>query len=92
MFSRKNESESRCQATLQSGSRKQFVALAAMELVQEIFEITGRRLLIPFQAKQFADFVIVEIFVHARCELLTNGVFSEFVQIILQLAIRVEEP
>ena len=62
-----------------------------MKLVQEIFEITGRRLLILFQAKQFADFVIVEV-VPCGCELLTNGVFAEFVQIILQLAIRVEEP
>ena len=69
---------------------EQFVTLAAMKFVEEIFEVTGRGLFKPFQPKQFSDFVFVEV-IHAR-RVLTNGVFAEFVQIILQLAIRVEEP
>jgi hypothetical protein len=40
-----------------------FIALTAMKFVQEIFEVTWRRLLIAFQSKQPRDFVIVK-FVH----------------------------
>ena len=74
-----------------NGLTQEFVSLAAMKFMEEIIEITRRRLLILFQAKQFADLVIVEV-IHSGLRALTNGVFSEFVQIILQLAIRVEEP
>jgi hypothetical protein len=51
-----------------NGLTQEFVPLTAMEFMEEIFEITRRRLLILFQAKQFADFVIVEV-VHPGCEL-----------------------
>src|SRR5438270_11895718 len=39
---------------------KQFVALTAMEFVQEVFEITRRRLFESLQAQQPANFVIVK--------------------------------
>ena len=37
---------------------KQFVALTPMELGQEIFLVTRRRLFVAFQPKQLCDFVI----------------------------------
>jgi hypothetical protein len=42
---------------------EQFIALPAMKLVEEIFEITRRRLLVALQPKQPRDFVVVK-FVH----------------------------
>jgi hypothetical protein len=42
--------------------------LTAMKFMEKIFEVTWRRLLKLFQAKQFADLVIVEG-VHPGCEL-----------------------
>jgi hypothetical protein len=42
---------------------EQFIALPAMKLVEEIFEITRRRLLVALQPKQSRDFVVVK-FVH----------------------------
>ena len=84
------KSWARCRQMRQSGWRKQFVALPAMKLVQEIIEIARGRLLIPFQPKQLANIVVVK-FVHER-ECLRNRVFPEFVQIILQLPVRVKEP
>ncbi|PYL24691.1 MAG: hypothetical protein DMF37_07005 [Verrucomicrobia bacterium] len=42
---------------------EQFVALPAMKFMQEIFEVTRRRLLVALQPKQPRDFVVVK-FVH----------------------------
>jgi len=42
---------------------EQFIALPAMKLVQEIFEIARRRLLEALQPKESCNFVIVK-FVH----------------------------
>jgi hypothetical protein len=42
---------------------EQFIALPAMKFVEEIFEITGRRLLVALQSKQPRDFIVVK-FVH----------------------------
>jgi hypothetical protein len=39
---------------------KEFFALAAMEFVQELFEVARRRSLITFQSKQPRDFLVVE--------------------------------
>jgi hypothetical protein len=69
---------------------QQFIALPTVEFVEKIFEISGRRLLIPFQAKQPRDFGIVE-FVHFFA-LLRDRIFPKFVQVVLQLPIRVKEP
>jgi hypothetical protein len=46
---------------------QEFVTLTAMKFVQEIIEVTWRRLLVPFQAQQLADVVFVK-FVHALRE------------------------
>jgi hypothetical protein len=58
-----------------------FIALTAVKFVQEIFEITGRRLFVPLQSKQPRDFVVVEL-VHFQRGL-GNRIFPKFVQIIL---------
>ena len=42
---------------------KQLVALTTMKFMQEVLEITWRRLLVTFQSKQLRDFVVVK-FVH----------------------------
>jgi len=42
---------------------EQFIALPAMKLVEKIFKITRRRLLVALQPKQPPDFVVVK-FVH----------------------------
>jgi hypothetical protein len=42
---------------------EQFIALPAMKLMEEIFEITGRRLFVTLQPKQPRDFVVIK-FVH----------------------------
>jgi hypothetical protein len=42
---------------------EQFIALPAMKLVEEIFEIARRRLLVTLQPKQLRNFVVVK-FVH----------------------------
>jgi hypothetical protein len=47
-------------------------------------------LLIPLQSKQARDFVIVE-FVHLFAPL-RDRILSKFVQVILQLPVRVKEP
>ena len=44
---------------------EQFIALPAMKLVEKIFEITRRRLLVTLQPKQPRDFVVVKV-VHFR--------------------------
>jgi hypothetical protein len=38
-----------------------FIALPAMKFMQEILEVTGRRLFLPLQSKQPCDFVIVKL-------------------------------
>ncbi len=68
---------------------KKLGALPAMELVEEIIEVSWRRLLMTFQAEQRGDVLFVE-WVHAVE--LGNGILTEFFQVILQLAVRVEEP
>jgi hypothetical protein len=40
---------------------KQLVALTAMKFMQEVLEITWRRLLVTFQSKQLRDFVVVKV-------------------------------
>jgi len=42
---------------------EQFIALSTMELVEEIFKIARRRLLVALQPKQPRDFIVVK-FVH----------------------------
>jgi hypothetical protein len=44
---------------------EQFIALPAMKFMQEIIEVTRRRLLVAFQPEQFCNFGIVK-FVHGR--------------------------
>src|SRR5207253_5063919 len=44
---------------------QKFIALPAMKFVQEIVEVTGRRLFVAFQPKQLRYLVVVE-FVHWR--------------------------
>jgi hypothetical protein len=70
---------------------KQFIALAAMKFVKEIFKVAGWRLLVALQSKQSRDFAVVK-FVHFFQRRLRNRIFPKFIQIILQLPIRVEEP
>src|SRR5438552_7706906 len=69
---------------------EQFITLPAVKFVQEILEITRRRLLVFFQPQQPANFVVVEL-VHLPLSL-RHRVLAKLVQIILQLPIRVEEP
>ena len=61
-----------------------------MKLVQEIVEVTRRRLFVFFQPKQLPDFVVVKL-IHFQRRL-GNRIFPKLFQIILQLPIRVEEP
>jgi hypothetical protein len=69
---------------------KEFIALPAMKFMKEIFKVTRRRLLVALQPQKPRDFPIVK-FVHFLARL-RNRIFPKFVQIILQLPIRVEEP
>ena len=56
---------------------QKFVALAAMKFVKEIFKVSGRWLLVTFQAKQFRDLVVVKL-VHLLGES-GDWIFSKFV-------------
>ncbi len=69
---------------------KQFIALPEMKFVQEILKVAGRRLLVTLQPKQSCDFAIVK-FLHFQRRL-RNRILPKFIQIILQLPIRIEEP
>src|SRR5207237_6668567 len=68
---------------------EQFIALPPMKFVQEIFEITGRRLLVFFQPQQPANFVVVEL-VHLLLSL-RHRVLAKLVQILFNLPILVED-
>jgi len=50
------------------GLPQKFIPLPAVKLVEEIFEVSGGRLLVSFQTKQLANFGVVKL-IHGRYEL-----------------------